>query len=365
MPQVKKAIIITTSELATDYRLHKLSETISKAGYHCEFLCRVRSSHLKYNSTIKINYLKTIFQSSPFFYLIYNIRIFFFLLFRKTDLIVSVDLDTLVGCGLASIFKKSVLLFDSHEYFPESPEIHNKPLIKNIWLLAQNLFVPKIDIGVTVCDSIADIYKKRYKKDFLVIRNAPLSDRANTAQIKKQPDKVFTILYQGAVNYGRALQPLIESMDFIEGAQLVIIGNGDIYDDMLSLTKKRGNKVKMIGKVPHEELIKYTLNADLGISLLENFGLNNYYALPNRLFDALHAELPMLGINFPEIRKFIEENKFGCVIDSIAPEDIAAAINAIKSNPIRLNEWKNNARNNKVNINWESEIKPLMDILEK
>lgn len=360
----RKATIVTTSELATDYRLLKLSKSLEEAGYLCNFVCRIKDNHLPFTqSNKKVIYLNTIWQSSPLFYLFYNLRIFFFLIFHKADLIVSIDLDTLVGCGLAKLFKKSKLLFDSHEYFPESPEINKKPWIKAIWRLAEKLFIPIVDIGVTVCQPIADIYKRKYNKDFLVIRNAPLSERIAKLEHERKQNSKFTLLYQGAVNYGRALKQLIKAMEYIDNAELIIVGDGDIFNELKTLSIMQRDKITLTGKVPFEDLPCYTSQADLGIALLENIGLNNYYALPNRLFDALQAELPMLGIDFPEIKRFIKENNFGTTISSIEPQDIAYAINQIKNNPKQLYEWRKNASVTKTKVNWENETAKLKSTL--
>ncbi|WP_289053566.1 glycosyltransferase [uncultured Carboxylicivirga sp.] len=358
------ATILTSSELATDHRLHKLSKTLEQAGYQCEFVCRIKSNHLPFKGTNKVHYLNTIWQSSALFYLIYNLRIFFFLLFHKTNLIISIDLDTLVGCGLAKLFKQSKLIFDSHEYFPESPEINTKPWIKAIWKLAEKFFIPLVDIGITVCQPIADIYKNKYNKDFLIIRNAPSAKREIKETSITSKQRLFTILYQGAVNNGRALRELVQAMNFIEEAQLIIVGSGDIFEELKKLSDPLGDKVLMTGKVPFDKVASYTANADLGIALLEDMGLNNYYALPNRLFDSLHAGLPMLGINFPEIEKFINEYKFGTTIDNIEPQNIAKAINKIINNPSQLKEWHENALSARKYVNWEDESHKLISILK-
>jgi glycosyltransferase involved in cell wall biosynthesis len=359
--QLRTATIITTSELATDHRLHKLAKTLNDANYNCDFICRKKNNHLPYQSNkYQVYTLKTIWQSSPLFYLIYNLRIFLFLLFHKTDLIVSVDLDTLVGCGLTKLFKKTTLVFDSHEYFPESPEINRKPWIKAIWKLAEKMFIPLIDIGITVCHPIANIYKTTYNKDFLVVRNAPNFNRKINKIAGKSKDGVFTILYQGAVNNGRALRELVNAMHYINDAQLIIVGNGDIFHEIKKLSKPLGNKILLTGKVPFDELPAQTANADLGIALLEDMGLNNYYALPNRLFDSLHAGLPMLGINFPEIKRFIEEYNFGTTIDNIEPKNIAKSINSIIKNRTQLSRWRANALKSKTKVSWENETKDLL-----
>ena len=362
---IRKATIITTSELATDHRLHKLSNTLHEAGYNCEFVVRYRTGHLPYHGDFKTHTLKTIFQTSPLFYLIYNLQIFIFLLFHRTNLVVSVDLDTLTGCALAKLFKRSKLVFDSHEYFPESPEINKKPLIKAIWKFAEKLFVPFVDIGITVCQPIAEIYKLKYNKVFLVIRNAPNKNRVFDTIQNMNNKREFTILYQGAVNNGRALRELVEAMYFIDNAKLIIVGNGDIYEEIKNLAEPLKERVLMTGKVPFNKLPAYTTNADLGIALLEDMGLNNYYALPNRLFDSLHAGLPVLGISFPEIKRFINEYQFGTTIDIIEPQSIAHAINDIIQHPTKLNIWKQNALKAKEKVNWENETKILIKQLKE
>jgi len=361
----KKAIICTVSELATDYRLHKLSKTLKEAGFDSTFVCRKKNGHLPFKKDdAPVIYMNTIWEKGPLFYLLFNLRIFIYLLFHKADLIVSVDLDTLTGCGIAKQIKRTRLLFDSHEYFPEVPEIQNKKWIKNIWLTAEKWFVPRVDIGTTVCQPIADIYKTKYYKNFIVVRNAPMMNRINNHNfVHRQANKTFTILYQGAVNYGRALKQLIEAMKYIPDSRLLIVGDGDLFNELKPLVEQQKNKITLTGKVPFEQLPNFTQQADLGIALLENIGLNNYYALPNRLFDAIQAQLPMLGINFPEIEQFITENNFGKIIQNIEPKTIANAILEIKNNPMQIEQWRKNASLAQQKISWENETISLLKAL--
>lgn len=363
--KTKKAIICTVSELATDYRLHKLSKTLKEAGFDSTFICRKKNGHLPFKKgDTPVIYMNTIWEKGPLFYLFFNLRIFIHLLFHNADLIVSVDLDTLTGCCIAKRIKRFRLFFDSHEYFPESPEIQNKIWIKNIWLTAEKWFVPHIDIGTTVCQPIADIYKTKYHKNFIVVRNAPLANRLQNKTLHQKPRKNnFTIIYQGAVNYGRALKQLIEAMKYIPDAHLLIVGDGDLFNELKPMVDKQKNKITLTGKVPFEQLPGYTQQADLGVALLENVGLNNYYALPNRLFDAIQAELPMLGINFPEIEKFITENDFGKIIHDIEPKTIANAILEIKNNPQQIEQWRKNASLAQQKISWENETDKLKKAL--
>ena len=137
----------------------------------------------------------------------------------------------------------------------------------------------------------------------LYIRNLPKS-RVNI----KQPNERI-IIYQGSLNLARGLEIAIQAMEFIDNAKLVIIGKGDITAELKQLADKAElhNKVVFFERMPYEELMEYTVQADLGISLEENTGLNYYYALPNKLFDYIQARIPVLVSDFPEMARIINE----------------------------------------------------------
>lgn len=62
-------------------------------------------------------------------------------------------------------------------------------------------------------------------------------------------------------------------------------------------------KVKFIGAVSPAQLKLITPKADLGFSLEEDLGISYRYALPNKIFDYMHAGVPVLGTDLPEIKK--------------------------------------------------------------
>ena len=71
----------------------------------------------------------------------------------------------------------------------------------------------------------------------------------------------------------------------------------------------------------------------------------------------------MLGINFPEIERFITENDFGKIIQNIEPKTIANAIMEIKNNPEQIEQWRKNAYFAQQKINWENETIKLKEAL--
>ena len=108
-----------------------------------------------------------------FFYLEFNIRLFFFLLLNQCDLLLSNDLDTLFANFFISKFKKIKLVYDSHELFSELPELLNRPLVKSIWSYMERCLLKRIKYSYTVSESIADYYNTNYGIKMSVISNFP------------------------------------------------------------------------------------------------------------------------------------------------------------------------------------------------
>jgi glycosyltransferase involved in cell wall biosynthesis len=169
------------------------------------------------------------------------------------------------------------------------------------------------------------------------------------------------ILYQGALNVGRGLEWVIDAMPLIHNAVLVIIGDGYFSDEL----KKRVNnlqlneKVFFLGRIAGSELYKYTPSADLGLCLLENKGLNYYYSLPNRIFDYLHAGIPVMATNFPEIAHIVTTHKTGILINHYEPEYLAETINNFFAEGFDTSHFLEIAKQ----YCWEEEEKILMDVI--
>jgi len=78
------------------------------------------------------------------FYANYNIRLFFYLLYSKVDILWSNDLDSLPANYLASKVKGKKLIYDSHEYFTEVPELVSRPDVQKVWESIEEIIFPKL-----------------------------------------------------------------------------------------------------------------------------------------------------------------------------------------------------------------------------
>ncbi|MEA3451752.1 MAG: glycosyltransferase, partial [Bacteroidota bacterium] len=338
---MKRIIISVTNDLLSDNRVHKVATSLINNGFDVILIGRRFSDSQNINRKYKIKRFKLIFNKNALFYAEYNLRLFIFLLFTKADIFLSNDLDTLLANFIASKLRKKRLIYDSHELFTQVPELIEKPKIQNFWLKIEKFILPKIKYAYTVCDSLANYYYKKYGLQMKVVRNVPKQIKCEEFRLKK--DKKV-VIYQGSVNFARGLEDIISAMQYLEKVELWIVGNGDIIDELKKLVEKLKleNRVIFHGRVKFEDLCKYTKNADLGISIEKNVGLNYYYSLPNKIFDYIHAEIPILCSDFPEMIKIIKKYNVGTVLKTRIDREIASQIEEIFSNKEQYQKWKKN-----------------------
>lgn len=360
---MQKVILSVINDLSTDNRVHKVATTLVNNNYIVKLVGRKLPKSINVKRNYETYRFSLLFNKGALFYIEYNIRLFFYLLFNKVDILVANDLDTLLANYLVSVIRNKKIIYDSHEYFTEVPELQNRKIVKSIWKYIEKSIVPKLKSTYTVSEPIAEIYNKQYKTNFKVIRNLPnYSEKKSTSNIFQTSKKI--IIYQGALNIGRGIEMVISAMKNIDNAIFVIIGNGDITISLKKLTNSENveNKVMFIDKVPFEKLSNYTNSADIGISLEENTNLNYYFSLPNKLFDYIQAEIPILVSDLPEMKKIVQNYNIGQVLTSRKIEDCAKQINEMLTNENQQIEWKQNLRIAKKELCWENQENELISL---
>ncbi len=327
-----RVISVVSNDIVTDNRVHKVATSLMAYGYHVSLLGRrLHNSSNLYDRPYTTKRFALWFNTGPLFYANLNLRVFFYLLRAQTDVILSNDLDTLPACWLAAKFCKKLLVFDSHELFPEVPELVHRPLTRSVWQVLERFLIQRVQYAFTVSPSIVEYYRQKYNARFVLVRNAGRFRYDYEFDGLEPKTSETVIIYQGALNYGRGLELAIESMRYIDHAQLWIVGDGDIAHELRHLAHRMGqsNRVKFIGKVPIEQLWKYTARASLGLSLEEDLGLNYRYALPNKVFDYLQARIPMVVSDLPEMARLVEDHKIGKVLKNRDAKELAGLIRSL------------------------------------
>jgi glycosyltransferase involved in cell wall biosynthesis len=368
--QGKSIIVSVINDLATDQRVLRSCSVLKEKGFEVILFGReLKNSPPVTQLPYTTKRIKMLFTKGPLFYFWFNVRLYFFLLGTKADVLFANDLDTLWANFKISKLKKLPLIYDSHEIFCEVPELQNTPLKKRIWERLERRIVPHLKNCITVNQSIAGYFTGKYKTDFAVLRNIPAS--ASQFQLRSRQelgiplDKKVLILQGSGINMERGAEELVQAMQYVN-AQLFIIGGGDVFEDLKKLTKQLnlGDKVIVKAKMPKSELLHYTCNSDIGISIDKDTNLNYHFSLPNKIFDYIQAGLPILASPLPEIKNIISRYNIGCFIENHEPKHIADRINfMLHSDEYRT--WKENTAKAAADNNWEKEKKVLSDIIDQ
>jgi glycosyltransferase involved in cell wall biosynthesis len=103
----------------------------------------------------------------------------------------------------------------------------------------------------------------------------------------------------------------------------------------------------------------------LGCSLDKDTNINYSNSLPNKLFDYIHAGIPILCSDIVEVANIVKKYEIGMVILSHDPVLIAEKIKEILTNEDKLKYFKQNLQKAAIELCWENEEKELMKIYGK
>jgi glycosyltransferase involved in cell wall biosynthesis len=355
--KMNRLIFVVTNELAYDQRMDRICSSLTRAGYVVQLVGRkTRSSPPLAAKVFQQTRLPVFFSAGKSFYVEYNFKLFFYLLFKKADLITAIDLDTILPVYIISRIKRIKRAYDAHELFTEMKEVISRPFIHRLWKNVERFAVPRFPNGYTVSDSISDEFKTEYGVQYLTIRNVPLLG----ASVDEYPRQRI-LVYTGAVNEGRGFEALIPAMKTIN-APLHIYGDGNFMSQCRDLIAEYhlDNKVILKNKMNPSLLSKVCREAWIGINLVEPFGKNQLFSLANKFFDYMHAELPQISMDFPEYRKVNREYEIAVLVKTLDEKEISESINRLLDDEDAYDRLKENCKKAKHVFNWQEEEQNLL-----
>ena len=193
-----------------------------------------------------------------------------------------------------------------------------------------------------------------------------IRDRTRT-DLGLPEDKHIFILQGSGINVDRGAEEAVQSMQYLENSLLLIIGGGDVYDSLQDLVQVHNlaDKVRFYSRMPYEKMMEYTALSDLGLSLDKDANINYRFSLPNKLFDYMHAGIPVLSSVVVEVAKIVSDYNIGLVADSHDPEHLASCAKKILSPDFTNNQLKDRLEKASGELCWENERAALIKVLEE
>lgn len=229
------------------------------------------------------------------------------------------------------------IVYDAHELYGEvRPGARlGSRLAARLSRIVERAIVRMADEVITTNPSRAAVLARRYGLDEVrVVANVPAAIESVEPLDPGFPAGPI-LLYQGGIYAeARAFEQTICAMRELPGVTLAILGFGRDRDRALigEWARREGvqDRVILFDAVPFDQLVRIAAAATVGLVPLRNISLNSWFGDTNKLFEYLMAGLPVVGSDFPEVRRVLDEGApaVGEVFD---PEDHASIAAAVRS----------------------------------
>lgn len=284
------------------------------------------------------------------------------------DIYHAVDLDTLWAAYRAARKNNRKLLYESRELYTEQLTLNGRYIVKSVWRNIERRLIHKADAVITINAPIAKELVQRYSiKEPMVILNVAVSlSDTSPVDLRKEYklDSRFILIYQGILRPGQGIIRAIELIAGIPHTGIVIVGDGPLRGEIERRIGELGiqNRVRLIGMVPPDKLVSYTMGADAGLLLMEAEALNNRLALPQKLFQYISAGVPPIVTSLPCLREIVDKDALGLVLD----ENPSASDQTLVSDFLtaRLKSAARQCNLVRDRYSWQSEGMKLIQVYE-
>ncbi len=345
----KRIAVLVSNDLNHDQRVLKTCATLEAEGWTPVLIGRQMPESKPLNVPFEARRLQLPFQRGAGFYAALQIGLLRALFRTDINAIWANDLDTLLPAFLVARAKRLPLVYDSHEYFTEAAGLTGRPLQRGVWLMVERAIFPRLKAVITVNEGIADAYHERYPharggRPF-VVRNMPhkRSEPAPSPTHWKErlgvPANAPLLIVQGAyLDKDRGVVQAVNALSEQPSWHLVVVGAGEEWEWARNQADKFNGRLVVLPKMPFDELCSLTASADVGLSLDQGVHGNYLMSLPNKLFDYIHAGIPVVATPMPEVARVVDGWKIGAVVKDSTPAGIAAGVAAVLAHP--RDRWK-------------------------
>jgi glycosyltransferase involved in cell wall biosynthesis len=266
---------------------------------------------------------------------------------------------------LLKFVKGCKLIYDAHEIETETTE--TKGIRKTVSKFIEKILIRYVDEVALTSDGHAEWYRQQYDlNNVWVIRNCPYKRQSNELVgniFRKKfniPDKDLIFLYQGAIEKSRGAELLMRVFSKSpKDKHIVFMGFGSILNLLQEYEIKFPN-IHYHPAVLPDELVNYTVCANVGIHMMDDSCINHLQALPNKPMEYMNAGIPAIVSDLPEMGKLIRSSGAGWVVSVGDESSLEVLIVSLASDEIMKKSHKAHIWEN--NNNWEQEEKILFSM---
>lgn len=251
--------------------------------------------------------------------------------------------------------------------FYENEKFITRKIYKKIASSEARIMNKRVDSLILTSKHFWDHYYSNFfsiKKTYIIL-NVP--KKSLFKDYSKRQNINFNIGFIGSVRYYQNLINLIIATQGLKPEiNVLIAGDGPDFNKVKEYINNRNiTNVTLYGPYNYEkEIVNLYNQIDLVYSVYDSSEKNVQLALPNRLYEAINCEIPIIASKKTKLSEFIEKEEIGVTVDSNNIEDLSQAIKKIYLDKIYYEKLQKKMNLIKKNYQYEFYETKLFEIYQ-
>lgn len=239
------------------------------------------------------------------------------------------------------------VIYDARENFAGVLETNESlPRYHERVLEAERRFAARAASVLTVSDDVGDALANRtsLRHPPSVLLNTPVlvpseardgdePRRSLREDVGAEADTPV-LVYPGAASRARGVDTIVEALPFMPGvhAVLVVVPHPHPREaELRELAASLGveDRLHLVAPVGADDVPRYLSEADVAVHPMLGGIPNHEMAMPNKLFEIMHARVPMASSSVRTMSRFVVEHQMGRVFEAGDPHALAEVVNQL------------------------------------
>ncbi|HJH25273.1 MAG TPA: glycosyltransferase WbuB [Methanophagales archaeon] len=271
--------------------------------------------------------------------------------------------------ALLKISKRMKVVYDAREHYPSLIAENSlfpdfiRSLVRFFADIEERMLIRFADVVITVDEILASKYRKHHN-NVDIISNYPRLELFKPDDLNSENGG---IIYVGGISKDRGFYQMINTANKAN-VKLICVGNftDELNENEITnfLERNPSKNVVFTGYLAHSKVVEYINMSKLGLNLLQPIPRYKK-AVPIKLFEYMACGKPVVVSNFPEIKKIVEEEHCGILVDPTNVNEITDAILYLLEHPEEAKKMGENGRRAvEERYNWARMEEKLLTLYE-
>ncbi len=341
----EEVIVVSHVAISFDGRIKKCVNDLIRLGKKVTLLKPVDSledekfekSGLDSGVCIKKIGLSGVFNHFP---CMFDISMLSYMIFSRARYLHCHDVNTALMGLIAAKITGKIVIADLHEWKAECSALDTTKISSiqtKAFTIAEKFVLERADFVISVNDIIANEMMNCYKinRKIYIVKNMPVFQKFQPYNLRKKlgiNSNFLIAYYVGQLAPYRRIDQLIKAVAQCD--RVVLVVQGTIQNEYLAtlenLCAEIGvtDRVFFLPPISHHDIPSFCQGADIGVFTCETNAKSMYFSLPNKLFEYIAGEIPIVSEDVPAVRSYIEQFEIGTLITS---KDLKTVVDAFNS----------------------------------